>query len=171
MAETYVKFIASTAVNGNVSASNQYLSLIAKIQEYTDQINNPYEVDKETLIYLRHQLMRIPDALSENNERAGYEVFSNNQIHIQSTSNLNTYEKYALLMMCTANVTFNSFAAEVKFHSDALLSFWAVNPTWYNAALRADMALGEDRESGLFDQYYDLEGDLVQEQIRYHGEY
>ena len=39
------------------------------------------------------------------------------------------------------------------------------------AALRADMAVGEEYESGLFDEYYDLDSDIVQDQIDEHGEY
>ena len=42
---------------------------------------------------------------------------------------------------------------------------------WYEAGLRADMAIGEENESGYFDEYYDLNGDLVQAQARIHGTY
>lgn len=69
-------------------------------------------------------------------------------------------------MACfTANVTFNSFAAEVEFHADAVDS-WQTNmpwkgDDWYDAALRADMAIGEEAESGFYDNYYDLNGELV----------
>lgn len=42
---------------------------------------------------------------------------------------------------------------------------------WYGAAIRADMSVGEEYESGNYDDYYDLFSDLVQEQIDEHGEY
>ncbi len=42
---------------------------------------------------------------------------------------------------------------------------------WYNAAIRADMSIGEEYESGFYDDYYDLDGTLVQNQIAAHGEY
>ena len=49
---------------------------------------------------------------------------------------------------------------------------WKANfPSYYEAALRADMAVGEEYESGLFDEYYDLDSDIVQDQIDEHGEY
>ena len=172
IAETYTKFIASTAVNGNIPASDQYLSLLESIEEINSYLENPYitATAKTVLLEQKQKLMRIPNGLAENNEKAGYTVSSSNQIYIKSPLSPSSYEQYAILMMCTANVTYNSFAAEVKFHSDALIDPKANLDDWYNAAVRADMVLGEDVESGLFEQYYDLESDMVQEQIRYHGE-
>ena len=40
----------------------------------------------------------------------------------------------------------------------------------YERAIRADMAMGEEVESGITDKYYDLSSDIVQDQIQYHGE-
>lgn len=79
-------------------------------------------------------------------------------------------------MACfTADVTFNSFAAEVEFHADAIHSWQNQIPylgnKWYEAAIRADMAVGEEAESGYYDEYYDLNGSLVNAQINAHGEY
>lgn len=82
-----------------------------------------------------------------------------------------TKERHAIPATYTGNVTFNSFAAEVQFHAEALNDFWASLSTYYEAALRADMAIGEEYESGIFDEYYDLDSDIVQTQILYHGEY
>ena len=86
-------------------------------------------------------------------------------------NNLAIYEKYAILAMHTSNVTFNSFAAEVQFHADALDSVWANNAEFYLRALRADMAIGEESESGGYDQYYDLSSSIVIAQKNAHGEY
>ena len=62
----------------------------------------------------------------------------------------------------------SSFAAEVKFHSDALL--W--NPSIaYDRALCADMTVGQSSAYGISEPYYYLESDIVQEQINIHGEY
>lgn len=77
-------------------------------------------------------------------------------IYVKDVSALTTYEKYAILAMFTANVTFNSFAAEVWFHADALTDWLSIFDSYYSKALRADMAIGEDSESGMFDRYYDL---------------
>lgn len=71
-------------------------------------------------------------------------------------------------------MTYNSFAAEVEFHADAVYSWHADVPwlgdKWYDAAIRADMAIGEEYESGFYDDYYDLESAIVKSQIDAHGE-
>lgn len=84
---------------------------------------------------------------------------------------ITSYEKYAILAIHTGNVTFNSFAAEVQFHADALDDYLSSLPDYYEAALGADMAIGEEYESGMFNDYYDLDSSIVQTQIQYHGEY
>ena len=33
------------------------------------------------------------------------------------------------------------------------------------------MSIGEDYESGFYDEYYDLNSDIVKAQAEYHGEY
>lgn len=81
------------------------------------------------------------------------------------------FEKYTILILFTADVTFNSFAAEVKFHADALDDFFALADKYYFATLRADMATDMKVINGYFDEYYNLNSSLVQEQIQYHGEY
>ncbi len=53
--------------------------------------------------------------------------------------------------MFASNVTSNSFAAEVWFHADALSDWLSIFDSYYSKALRADMAIGEEkRESGIF---------------------
>ena len=41
----------------------------------------------------------------------------------------------------------------------------------YEAAVRADMGISEEDESGYFDYYYKLNSDIVQNQAQIHGEY
>ena len=123
--------------------------------------------------------MRLPNALTENNNNAGYTVFNatNNTINITNPNNLSTYEKYAILSTHTGNVTFNSFAAEVEFHADYLFTRWADLNNWpilddfYLSALRADMAVGEDDTAASVGGFYNLDSDIVQAQIEEHGEY
>ncbi len=147
IAEQYVEFLASTAVNGSLPAPDLYFEL--------------------------PQNDRIPTALLELNQKAGYTVFSfdDGAILLQNSNVLTSYEKAAILMLHTNNVTFNSFAAEVKFHSDKLAGLLSILSPYYNHALRADMGIGEEYESGFFDKYYGLESSMIQEQIRYHGEF
>lgn len=92
---------------------------------------------------------------------------------VSNADNLTICEKQAILVCFTANETFNSFAAEVQFHADAIYDWKSAIDKWYGAALRADMTVGEDTDSGeeLYDEYYDLTSDLVQAQIAEHGEY
>ena len=114
---------------------------------------------------------RIPNALISNNEKAGYDIYRDGKIYLKDPTHLTKFEKYAILILFTADVTFNSFAAEVKFHADALDDFLAAADRYYFATLRADMATDMKVIDGTFDEYYDLNGPLVQEQIQYHGEY
>ncbi len=58
---------------------------------------------------------------------------------------LSHYEKQALLAIHTGNVSYNSFVAEIKFHSDALVDWKATLPVigseWYERAITAKMSL------------------------------
>lgn len=175
IADMYIRFLASTAVNGVLEAPVSCKSLLQHYSELNEEVNSP-EFSLATQEYQAmvlkelNDIKRVPLALKNNNEQAGKQIYLDDKIYIANSSNLTIYEKYAILMSHTGNVNFNSFAAEVVFHAEALEDFWANFNRYYNSALRADMALGEEYESGFFDQYYDLEGELVQDQIRYHGE-
>ncbi len=69
----------------------------------------------------------------------------------------------------------STFAAEVEFHAEALYNWKKdlpiVGDKWYLAALRADMAIGEEEESGYYDEYYDLSSAIVKNQVSEHGSY
>lgn len=117
-------------------------------------------------------LSRIPDALTSINSKAGYNIYENYSINIKSINNLTLLEKQAILAVYTGDVTFNQFAAEIKFHAYALENI--MYKLHYNNALRADMALGADYTvflSSLSAPYYDLNSWYVQEQIQHHSEY
>ena len=116
---------------------------------------------------------RVPKGIDANNSDAGYTVCDHSKVYIVDANNLSTYEKYAIMMTHTANVNFNSFAAEVVFHARALTDGWSTFDDYYMRAIRADMAIGEEYEIagiGIFDDYYDLDSSLVQEQVECHGE-
>ena len=66
---------------------------------------------------------------------------------------------------------FNSFAAEVEFHAEAVDDWKSIFDRWYDAAIRADMSIGEEYESGFYDDYYDLNSNIVKGQVNAHGEY
>lgn len=152
VAEQYVKFIASTAEDGKIVLPN----------------------------LLTEDQTRVIAQLEALNEKAGRTIYDpdNNCLNIKNPNNLSEEEEYAILVAYTADVNYNSFAAEVKFHSDALTDWKGKIPVigktkWYLAALRADMGIGEEKESnvgGGFDEYYNLDSDMVNEQEEAHGE-
>lgn len=177
ISELYVNHLASFTQNGYITAPTNYVNVLNTISEITALLGNPY-LSNEAYLALynqRAELQRVPNGIALNNQRAGYSVYNttNNRIYIGNPANLTSYEKYALLMTHTANVTFNSFAAEVLYHADVLTTWWINAPFVgaYESAIRADMAIGEEAESGYADQYYNLSGNLVMQQIQYHGEY
>lgn len=149
IAELYVKHVLQTATNSKINVPSKFLSNIN---------SNPEG--------------RLAEAIAENNTASNQIIYNidDNCIYFNNVYNPTIYEKYAILITHTANVTFNSFAAEVCYHADALDNI--LESTFvYDLAIRADMAVGEEEESGVFDGYYDLNGELVAEQIYYHGEY
>ena len=179
IAEQYVNFIAKQHSNGVIPLPSKYLSVLEEIALIDSQITNPL-MDSATILTLlerKNTLSRIPNWLEQNNLNAGYNIYdpSNSNIIINNQISLNMHEKLAILATHTANVSFNSFAAEVEFHADAVNDWKSDVPIagniWYEAAIRADMAIGEDAESGNYDKYYDLEGELVKAQAQIHGEY
>ena len=97
-------------------------------------------------------------------------------ITIGNPSNLTYYEKQVIFLTHCGNASYNSFAAEIEFHADALFNWkvwfkgWPIAGDWYASALRSEMGVGEEDESGIYDEYYDLESDLVRAQAETHGE-
>ena len=167
VAQQYINHIASFVENGYIDAPNSYIDLLEYIDDlYRKPVSSGSALSKYQYIA---KLKRVPNALLENNQKAGYNIYNpdNHRIYINDPQNLTPYEKYAILMMHTSNVTFNSFAAEVLYHAEMLKYEIDLN---YERAIRADMAMGEEVESGITDKYYDLSSDIVQDQIQYHGE-
>ena len=89
------------------------------------------------------------------------------------------YEKYAILATHTANVSFNSFAAEVVYHARFLKNSLktiesTVEPIFdfsiYTSATRADLTIDESESPGPT-PYYDLDGKLVKQQREHHETY
>ena len=42
---------------------------------------------------------------------------------------------------------------------------------WYGRAIRADVAISEDSDPGLFNEYYDLNSNIILAQAEAHGQY
>lgn len=175
IAEEYINFIVeNSCVDGVIQAPNSYLTVLNNIEFYDSVIMNPFSSNDEifSAAMMKNDALRVPTAISQYNINAGYTIYdtSTNTIHIADVNNLTEYEKYIILATHTNNVTFNSFAAEVEFHADAVNYPEAIIPSYYLRALRADMAVGEEYESGFYDDYYDLDSDIVRAQAEAHGE-
>ena len=175
IAEKCVRFFANGFSGNIISSPVNLVSIFEKIANIDELLDNPSLDNNERLILLRNKadLQRVPNALENINNSAGTTIFNfdNYTINVQNKNNLTLYEKQAILACFTADVTFNSFAAEVEFHADAIDDWKSIFDKWYNAAIRADMSIGEEYESGFYDDYYDLDGTLVKNQIAAHGEY
>jgi len=85
-------------------------------------------------------------------------------------------EQQAILAVHTCNLSYNSFAAEIQFHAEALVSWPRYLPHvgtryWYRSAIRADMQL--ERKSVLYERllcpYYNNDSSLMKRQMALHG--
>ena len=120
----------------------------------------------------------VKERLLELNARAGRTIcdLERRKLFIADPSAPTQEELYCLLVAHTGNPTFNSFAAEVEFHADALVSWENRLPvmgrvSWYASAIRADMQAGEGSglANRLFSPYYDEHSRLVRRQAELHG--
>ncbi|MDE6730076.1 MAG: hypothetical protein K2J71_04795, partial [Oscillospiraceae bacterium] len=176
IADTYVNKISELSNGTQISFPNNYNNILKDIKQI-DQIiqQNPF-MDSSTLIVLHNQridLNRVPEALRMINEKVENKIYFEDEgyLLIQNKNDLNYFERVSILSAFTADISYNMFAAEVKFHADALVDWKKILPKWYKAAIRADMAIGEEYESGIYDKYYDPNSSLVKEQAKEHGEY
>lgn len=175
IAEKSVAFFASCCTGNVITAPDNLVAMFDEIAEIDELLGNVF-LDSDTraaLIQRKIDLQRVPAALEAINTSVGMTIFDFDcyALRVQDKDNLKLYEKQAILACFTANVTFNSFAAEVQFHAIAVNDPKSVFDCWYDAAIRADMAIGEEYESGFYDEYYNLNSSIVREQAEAHGEY
>jgi|GEM_PF-1106504 len=184
IAEAYADKIAELSGN-NIYFPNALVTIyedIAEIDKVLDSVI--YDSYFYSILYKKKSsLSRVPNSLTKCNKDAGKNFidFTNNKIKVDDIDALTYNEQIAILASFTADTSYNMFEAEVKAHSDYLVNWiskfkdWPivggfVEDKWYLRAIRADMAIGEEYESGFFDEYYDEDGKMVKEQIEYHGE-
>lgn len=176
IAECFIQVVVEeSCVNGCIDAPQKYKDMLDSLEYAKTMINITPAGSVEMAYWITEQtyLERLPLALLENNNNASSTAynFANDTINISNPNNLTIYEKYAILATHSGNVTFNSFSAELEYHADGLYKSVADYDAWYSRVIRADMAIGEASENRLFDEYYDLDSDIVQAQIEAHGEY
>lgn len=154
IAEIYVKYIALLSSTGTLNVPKAYTEI--------------YQKRTASAKYAR-----VPDFLEQNNRDADWVVCDHEKIYIQDVKQLSQYEKLAILATHTGNVSYHSFAAEVRYHAMFLTKLakislpFAASP--YASAVRADMSIGDKEFQGP-SPYYDLSGKLIRQQAEYHNE-
>ena len=152
IAETYVNHIASFSTAGTLNVPNAYKEIYLKRSTST-------------------KYARVPDFLEQNNREANRIMCDHEKIYIQNVKQLSRYEKLAILATHTGNVSYHSFAAEIRYHAMFLNKLMKIRLPMagspYASAVRADMSIGDKEFQGPT-PYYDLSGKLVQEQEKHH---
>ena len=152
VAEAYVYHIASFSTAGMLNVPKAYKEI------YLKRTASP-------------KYARIPAFLEQNNKEANRIVCDHEKIYIQNVKQLSRYEKLAILATHTGNVSYHSFAAEIRYHAMFLNKLMKIRLSMagspYASAVRADMSIGDKEFQGPT-PYYDLSGKLVQEQLKFH---
>ena len=152
VADTYVKHIAAFSSAGTLNVPKAYKEI------YLKRSASP-------------KYARIPDFLDQNNCEAKKIVCDHEKIYIQNVKQLSRYEKLAILATHTGNVSYHSFAAEIRYHAMFLNKLMKIRLPMagspYASAVRADMSIGDKEFQGPT-PYYDLSGTMVLAQMKYH---
>ena len=155
IAETYVNHIASFSTDGTLCVPKAYTETYQK---------------RETAA----RYARIPDFLDQNNRNADSVVCDHEKIFIRDRMHLTQYEKLAVLATHTGNVSVHSFAAEIRYHAMFLTNLAKIRLPFagspYASAVRADMSIGDKEFQGPT-PYYNHNGKMVKEQMKYHTIY
>lgn len=152
IAETYVNHIASFSKSGILDVPEEYTKI------YRNRVQSS-------------RYSRIPDFLEQNNLDAGIPVCDHRKIILQDANRLSRQEKLAILATHTGNVSFHSFAAEIRYHAMFLTLPAKIRLPFigspYASAVRADMSIGDKEFQGPT-PYYNLSGKMVMTQMRNH---
>ena len=154
IAELYVRHIAGFARNGVIDVPKHYASI---------DTASPHKSRKKG---------RLPHFIASNNEAAGYTVCDHEKIYIRDPGHLTPYEKYAILATHTADVSFHSFAAEVRYHARFLVWYAKIpipfiGRSVYDSAIRADMTIAESELEGPA-PFHNPDSRLVRQQMQDH---
>lgn len=117
---------------------------------------------------------RIARFLEENNAAANHLVCDHKMLYFADISQLTKEEMLAVLATHTANTSFHSFAAEIRFHALFLRDWLRYIPfagkRLYESAVRADMTI-DNSAMAEFAPYYHAGSRMVKAQFRLHREY
>lgn len=157
------------------SAKAPYLVANAYIDKLLTMASNGCVAFPEKMAQAPERVLRGLEML---NAQAGRAIcdFKARCIRIGDVAASTREERICLLATHTGNLSLNSFAAEVKFHADALVSWQNKIPIWgksqwYASALRADMQLEEEEwlRKTWFSPYYSDDDQMVRRQAEIHG--
>ena len=152
IAETYVNHIASFSTDGTLYMPKAHSAIYQKRTSAA-------------------KYARVPVFLDQNNRNADSVVCDHKKIYIRDVKHLTLHEKLAILATHTGNVSAHSFAAEIRYHAMFLTNLakirfpFAGSP--YASAVRADMSIGDKEFQGPT-PYYNHNGKMIKEQIKYH---
>ena len=152
IAETYVNHIASFSTDGTLYVPKAYSAIYQKRTSAA-------------------KYARVPVFFDQNNRNADSVVCDHKKIYIRDVKHLTLHEKLAILATHTGNVSAHSFAAEIRYHAMFLTNLakirfpFAGSP--YASAVRADMSIGDKEFQGPT-PYYNHNGKMIKEQIKYH---
>ena len=154
LAEKYVKHIAAFGSARSLNVPKDYKEIYLKRSVST-------------------KYARVPDFLDQNNLDANRVVCDHEKIYINNVKQLSRYEKLAILATHTGNVSYHSFAAEIRYHAMFLTKLMKIRlplaGSPYASAVRADMSIGDKEFQGPT-PYYDLSSSSVHEQMKYHAD-
>lgn len=154
IAETYVNHISSFSTAGTLNVPKAYKEIYLKRSTSS-------------------KYARVPDFMDQNNREASRIVCDHEKIYIQNVKQLSRYEKLAILATHTGNVSYHSFAAEIRYHAMFLNKLMKIRLPMagspYASAVRADMSIGDKEFQGPT-PYYDLSSSSVHEQMKYHAD-
>lgn len=155
IAETYVNHIASFSTDGTLYVPKAYSAIYQKRTSAA-------------------KYARVPVFLDQNNRNADSVVCDHEKIFIRDRMHLTQYEKLAVLATHTGNVPVHSFAAEIRYHAMFLTNLAKIRLPFagspYASAVRADMSIGDKEFQGPT-PYYNHNGKMVKEQMKYHTIY
>lgn len=151
IAELYTAFIASLSENNQLSVPEAY-------HRASQRKDN-----------------RLSAFLDRNNQHAERMICDHQFIYLEHPQLLSVYEKHAILATHTANTSFHSFAAEIRFHALFLTSITKIpipffGRSAYDSAIRADLSI-DDKEFQGPTPYYRENSFMVRKQKRAHPEY
>lgn len=158
VAKLYVRKIAFLAQNSCIPVPKHYAALY---REYNTS-------------NFSHRKGRIPAFITSNNNVAGHVVCDGEKIFIQDPNQISVHEELAILATHTANISFNSFAAEVCFHAKFLTNLARIPIPFlgcsvYDSAIRADMTIDEGELVGPT-PYYRMGSRLLKKQRKFHND-